>query len=117
MTSNVYTVNWIKPKHRFITYNEYGQELLHLSSRFGFTDFSKDIDEVNCLLSCDVMYVDKDGKNHRVPRNKRIKFVGRELVIYNDDNSIMFDEWVYIDVSKPNHIIYDINGNELKIGG
>ena len=59
MTSEVYSVTWIKPKHRFVKYNEYGHELLHLSKRFGFTDFSKDVDEINCNLSCELFYVDK----------------------------------------------------------
>lgn len=117
MTSNVYTVEWINAKHRFITYSEYGKELLHLTQRFGFTGFSKIVDEANCLLSCDIMYVDKDGKHRRTPRSKRTKYIGRELIIYNDDNSIRFDEWVYIDVSTPVHTMYDINGNEIKIGG
>lgn len=117
MTSDVYSVTWIKPKHRFIKYNEYGQELLHLSKRFGFTDFSKDVDEINCNLSCELFYVDKQGNRHHMPRSKRTKYVGRELIIYDKENDIIFDEWVYIDVSKPIHNIYDIHGNEIVIGG
>ena len=117
MNTDKYVVNWIKPKHKFVKYYEDGNELLHLTRKFGYTDFSDEVDEVNCFLTCDLMWVDKKGEKHKVNYSRRAKFVGRELIIYNTDDTIKFDEWVYIDISKPMHNIYDINGNELIIGG
>ena len=112
-----YTVRWIKPKHKFVVYYDELSEQLHLSKQFGFTDFSKEIDETNCDLTCDVYYVDEKGNRHIKSYKHRSKYCGRELIIYNDDDTIKFDEWIYIDTSKPNHNIYDINGYELTFGG
>lgn len=117
MNSESYSVAWIRPKHQFVKYIDDNYELLHLTKYFGFTDFSKEVDEVNCELTCDIFYFDKNGIRHIIPRKNRAKYVGRELIIYNADDSIKFDEWVYIDVSKPFHNIFDINGYELTIGG
>lgn len=117
MNIDKYSVNWIKQKHMFIKYNEDGNEMLHLIKKFGYTDFSNEIDISNCNLSCDLMWIDKSGEKHKVNYSRRAKFVGRELIIYDKGDSIKFDEWVYIDVSKPMHNIFDINGYELIIGG
>lgn len=112
-----YVVNWLSSKHKFVMYYDNGHEQLHQTRLFGFTNFSNDVDKINCELTCDLFYTNEDGSITSVPRKMRPKFCGRELVVYNDDDTIKFDEWVYIDVSKPMHKMYDINGYELKIGG
>ena len=117
MNTNSYSVRWIKSPHKFIKYNDEFYEILHLTKKFGYTDFSNEVDRINCYLTCDVMYVDEKGIKHIVSYKHRAKFAGRELIIYNNDGSVKFDEWVYIDVSKPMHNIFDINGNELTFGG
>lgn len=117
MNTNSYSVRWIKPHHKLIRYDDEGNEQLHLTKKFGFTNFSDEIDRCNCLLTCDVIYVDKDGNKRLMGYKHRSKYVGRELVIFDDGGSVKFDEWVYIDVSKPMHNIFDINGNELTFGG
>ena len=117
MNTNNYTVKWINMPHTFTKYTDEGYEQLHLTKKFGFTDFSREIDRCNCFLTCDVIYVDKDGNKRLMSYKHRTKYAGRELVIFNDDGSVKFDEWVYIDVSKPAHNIFDINGNELTFGG
>ena len=117
MNTNSYSVRWINKPHKFIKYIDEGNEQLHLSRKFGFTSFSDEIDQCNCLLTCDVIYIDKEGNKRLISYKHRSRYVGRELVIFSDDGSINFDEWVYIDVSKPAHNIFDINGNELTFGG
>lgn len=117
MNTDNYSVKWIKNKHKFIRYNEDGYEMLHLTKKFGFTDFSKKVDETNCLLTCNLMWTDPDGQRTKVSHSNKSKFIGRELIIYNDDNSIAYDDWVYMDVTKTYDNLYDINGNLLKFGG
>lgn len=117
MNTKEYSVRWIKENHKFIAYYENNNELLHLTKEFGFTNFSNDIDRVNCLLTTDVMYVDKEGRQRNISYKNRSKYCGRELVIFDNEGNVKFDEWVYIDVSKPMHNMFDINGYELTIGG
>ncbi len=112
-----YVVNWINSNHKFVTYYDDGYEQLHQSQSFGFTEFSNDIDKINCELTCDLFYTNENGSITNIPRKMRPKFCGRELIIYNEDGTIKFDEWVYIDTNKHNHNIYDINGYELTFGG
>ena len=117
MNTKEYSVRWIKENHKFIAYYENNNELLHLTKKFGYTSFSDEVDHANCFLTCDLIYVDEHGTKHIVNYKHRAKFTGRELVIFDNEGNIKFDEWVYIDVSKPMHNMYDINGYELKIGG
>lgn len=118
MTSREYRVNWLDAKHKFTKYlDDDGYELLHLTQKFGYSSYSNEIDKTNCLLTCDVMYTDKDGKKRILSNKNKVKFNGRELTLYNDDGTIKYNGWVYMDVTKPIHKLFDIDGNELLIGG
>lgn len=96
-------------KHKFIAYSMEGDQLLHYSSRFGYTDFSREID--THVIANIAQVIDLEGN---VIKNKRpTKVEGRELIVYNDDGSIKFDEWVYVDRTRIVPVLFDIDGYEL----
>lgn len=96
-------------QHKFIAYSDEGDSLLHYSSKFGYTQFSQEVD--GYIISNSASVIDANGKVNK--RKHFFKIEGRELIVYNDDGSVIYDEWVYIDRSKIVPVLIDINGYEL----
>lgn len=97
-----------KKPHKFIAYSEEGDNLLHYSNKFGYTSFSQEVDQY--IISNGTAVMDINGK---IKKRHFFKIEGRELIVYNEDGSIKFDEWVYVDRSKIVPVLIDINGYEL----
>lgn len=108
-----YTTKLISRPHKLVLYKcRYdGAEFLHYGHKFGYTDFSRQIDRFILEAGLDLIFINGDNDLVRVAKSKIPNIEGRELILYDNDGNVTFDEWVYHD--KKSHKWYDINGYQI----
>ena len=108
-----YTTKLISRPHKLILYKcKYdSSDFIHYGHKFGYTEFSRMIDQAILEAGLDLIFINSDNDLVRVAKRRIPSIEGRELILYDKDGNITFDEWVYHD--KKTHKWYDINGYQI----
>lgn len=101
-------------KYQFLAhYDDFTKERYLHNHKLGYGDLSEMLDEVIVHNNTGRVFINEDG-NYDISTgmpSKRLSWEGFELVVYNEDDTIRFDEWVYINPTVG--VCVDVDGDIL----